>query len=161
MSAVYPEPTVLAGDWKDDDGQVLDDLVQPQGNPLPVPIEVMVTPVTERPARTTRLMSGALTLDPTWRPTQILPADPNRKRLIIWNNSTDGDGLLWITDDPSKIPPDTDANAIQSIPGTAAVAGYLPPSVFPLYLDEHTGPVVVSAVGGIVSLPITWWAVTE
>jgi len=153
MSLFQTEPLdgstrpTLAGDWQDDDGQVLDDLVQPQANPLPVPPQEMVTPATERPKRPGRIISGTLWVDPTWGPTQILPADANRKNLIIQNGSTEAADAIRVADDSGKCQ-------------VGSAAGLVFPAN-PLTLPDYTGPIYVSAADAAEAVPLSWWAVTE
>lgn len=146
MSAVMPERPTLAGDWRDDDGQVFSDLVEPQADPLPPPAQVLVEPVTERPARPGRLLSGTLTVDPAWAPTLALPADPARKTLVIQNNSTTATDGALVADDGGKL------QAAQS-------AGAVYPAN-PLTLAGYTGPVWLSALGAAAPVRVSWWAVT-
>lgn len=74
------------GDTKDDDGAIIDSFFIETDAP-PTPVQQAIAPEPrEQTKPTTRLVSGAYILDPTWvTPTMILPADPNRTdlRLII------------------------------------------------------------------------------
>lgn len=146
MSAVMPERPTLAGDWKDDDGQVFADLVEPQANPLPVPDQVMVEPVTQRPPRPGRLMCGSMTADPTWPPMLVLPADPDRKSVTIQNNSATATDSIRVADESGKL---------QNL-----VGGGLVFPANPLTLLGYTGPVWLSASQAVAPVSVSYWAVT-
>jgi hypothetical protein len=148
MSAMLPERPTLAGDWNDDDGQVFADLVEPQNEPLPPPADAMVAPISDRPARPGRLLTGTLAVDPAWTaPTLLLPADPLRQSVTIQNNSGTATDGLRVADDPGKLM-------------TATACG----SVFPantLTLDRYTGAVWVSAADAAAAVPCSYWGVTS
>lgn len=146
LQANTPRPT-LAGDWHDDDGQVIDDLVQPQANPLPPPATDKTVPVTERPARVGRLIGGTGTWDPQWQPFLALPADPRRKSVTIQNNSTTATDGVRIADDSGKCQSGTGAGVVYP--------------ANPLTLLGYTGPVWISAAPAAAAVTVSMWAVTE
>jgi hypothetical protein len=142
------------GNTHDDDGQVIDSLVQEVDSPA--------TPVTEpirpaaliQPKRTTRILSGTLIFDNTqianYAPIQILPADFNRQQFNIKGFSyvaaptiTD---FVFIVDENGKV--------------NTSSAGRLR-SGQSIALDEHTGSLWVYPNPTITGLfEITYWSTT-
>lgn len=130
------------GDPFDDDAQVIDDLVQPQANPVPPLPDEMTTPDTARPERITRMQTGRITLQSGWDPFQALPPDPFRKSLQIAMDSaaaTDAIYMASSSDDARNGGSLFQANPISPAGHTGAVWLYNPTA----------NPVNVS-----------WWAVT-
>lgn len=146
MSAI-PAERPLAGDWSDDDGQVISDLVEPQNEPLPPPANTMVEPVTAAPPRPGRLLCGTLTIDTGWAPTLLLPPDPLRRHVVIQNNSETATDGLRVADDPGKL--------------HAASACGMVYAANPLRLEDYTGAVWVTAVDAAAAVSCSWWAVSS
>lgn len=128
-----PAPPVLAGDKHDDDGQVLDDLLQQEAAP-PSPDELPMQQNQGRtePRRTTRTLTRGMTLRNTFGAQMIFPADPDRQSLRI-NVMFPGGvaaanraSVVRFSDDAGKLETD-DASFL--IPATGDVS------------VEHTGPV--------------------
>ncbi len=148
-------PMLFAGNPEDDDGIVIDSLVQEMDTtPAPdqMPVESGQTvPVSERPKTTTLMYSGYTLLPNTFDPVQILTADPNRKALIIRATSSTVTDSIRIADDPGKMMEPT--GALNGMSGRLPVGN-----------DEnftgHTGPVWVSAKDAAASVLISWWAPT-
>jgi hypothetical protein len=148
MSTATPEPPVLAGDWADDDHQVIDDQLQENPNPPAPPVQTMVEPVEKRPKRVRRLLCGTLSIEPGWVPVQVLTADSARCQVVIQVNSeTATDGVL-VADDAGKLQTGVGAGAVY--PANQ------------LSLLDFTGPVFIAPLPNASgAVPVSWWAVTE
>lgn len=93
------EPTPfhpLAGNWKDDDAEAIDDYFEAADEG---PIEYAgVKADKDALPRTTRVVGGAAVLTPG-DARMFLPADPNRKQLDISTRTTSGDvGVIILSD---------------------------------------------------------------
>lgn len=126
---------ILAGDLTDDDGQVLDSLVQQAPEP-PSPKEQPKAPL-QPLAKTrtkTRLLTQTLRLSPTMGAVQLLVADEDRKSITL-STHVEGAGttVVRVGDDQSKV--------------FADMGAYL---IYPNTTDDtafagHNGPLYVSA----------------
>lgn len=91
------ETPVITGDWLDDDGQVMDDLMRNQSDPpepedLPVQRDSLPD---AKPLTVTRLMCRNYAISAAATdPVMFLPADPNRTSLVLQANGT----LVWSGD---------------------------------------------------------------
>jgi hypothetical protein len=94
----------LAGDPTDDDGQVLDSLVEPSAEP-PTPSELPGSPKVElsEPKSLTRLLTGSQKLLASWDAVLLLPADPLRLSLQMWAASDTATDYARFSDDAGKI----------------------------------------------------------
>ena len=144
-------PTRLAGDRHDDDGQVLDSLVQPAerdaDDPAPQAGAPEVATVPSRitgPRPVTRLRTETTVLADGGEPYRIVSRNADRVRMQV---KAFGVGRLYLSDDPSRIVLAMGAFQIQASPTTV------------LDLDEHTGPLFCRAVGGEIS--VTFVEVTK
>lgn len=143
------------GNTHDDDGQVIDSLVQEVDTPA-TPVTEPIRPATLiQPKRTTRILSGTLIFDNTqvanYSPIQILPADANRLQFNLKGFSyaaTPGAAdFVFIADENGKM------NTSSS--GRFRSGGILA-------LDEHTGALWAYPNSGITGLfELTWWATTS
>ena len=72
-------PPHLAGDWHDDDADILNSQIQDAATP-PTPAQLPTVPhpaPISGPKPTTRLLTGSLAIDKAWNaPQLLLPADP-------------------------------------------------------------------------------------
>ncbi len=91
-----PTPPVLAGNWQDDDGHVIDILLDENtdGAKTPPPATVPFVPprpdplVVTRTVQTTGIAVSGTTSGTASQPPQlVLPADPNRIQLFIRTNA--------------------------------------------------------------------------
>lgn len=143
MSA--PFVPLNTGDVNDDDPQVLDSLfIETDAPPIPV---VQPVPAAQPVPQDTpnRLLTGTQLIDPAWTtPTQLLPADLNRKHLILTviSPSASATDYVKITGDPN------------------ADAGPTFSAAPPMCLDDYTGPLYARATGAAV-VRVTWQAVTK
>jgi hypothetical protein len=146
------EPT-LAGDWKDDDGEVIDSLLDENtdGAKNPPPATESFSFAGETPSVTTRILgttirlaSGVVTAGqittPSQVPVQVLTPDANRKSLHIHCNAIAADGtsaglgsdVVRFSDDPGKLrsghgsPGIVTSQPIDGIPHTGAVFIFAP-----------------------------------
>jgi len=93
----------LAGDWRDDDAAILDDLVEssavpptPDDLPLAVPVPQVVPPPINR------LLGGTTVILPGWPPQLLLPADHRRTALSV-TAITDSAVSTGVSGDPGKL----------------------------------------------------------
>ena len=141
------------GDTSDDDGQVLDSLFIETDTPPEMQIEPLPDrkPI-EEPARTTRLLTGNLSLNPLWTsPTLLLPADGNRKDFYIRVTSSNlvapvVTDYIWLADESGKT-------------GTTESARLFHGQ--DLNIGMHTGPLYVSALGSTEPLYVSYWSTTR
>lgn len=137
MTSENVDIPVLAGDAHDDDGQVLDSIVQPANPPTieQLPVATIDTPKrTPRPL--TRTITSTQTVLPSFGPVQVLPADADRESLSITVRTPEGVTTTYarLADDSSKV--GSDMGAFVLIPNQNNVG----------VLAGHTGPVWVAAV---------------
>lgn len=149
-----PSSPVIAGNWLDDDGIVMDDLLRNQSDPpLPsaLPGERFVVPAAVA-APTTRLLSRNYSYPKTGTdPIMVLPPDANRKRVLIRCDSA-----VAIASDRNDLNADC-SNAwicVQSSDG--------------MVIEGHTGAVWIApydtatrAIGGSGNFAFTVMAVTS
>jgi hypothetical protein len=139
---------------RDDDGQVIDSFLIETDSPPPIedakePIMFVALP---QPKIPTRLMTGEFTIDSTWTPVKVMPADNNRRNLNLYVCS------------PTSVA--TDGIRFSDDLGMLATAGRLLHNNT-LTLTGFTGTLYISAVGNAAnntaSAPVTlaYWAVTE
>ena len=121
----------LAGDYKDDDPQVIDALVNPEANP-PAPDELPTVkpPVTEEPKPINRLLTRTEILQPGWPPQLMMPADPFRESLTIRVSAQNATDFLAIADDAGKL--QTEAGSFVIFDAST-------------WSDTYTGPLWVKA----------------
>ncbi|WP_204045967.1 hypothetical protein [Acrocarpospora phusangensis] len=100
MSAIVPEK--LAGDWTDDDGQILADQLGETSNAPKPPADVPAVQPVEVPPKTGRLITGTIQLEPGWEPVLLLPADPNRLTVVIQDNDVLSN-FAWVAGDPQDL----------------------------------------------------------
>ena len=147
--------TLYVGDTRDDDGQVIDSLVQEVDSPAtPVVQPIAPTPLV-RTKRTTRLLSGTIIFDnlniANIGPIQILPADAKRLEWTIKGFSlvaaptvTD---FVFIADENGKL--------------NTSSSGRLRSGQH-INMDDHTGALWVLPNAAITGLfEVTYWATTE
>ena len=100
MSEIHPE---IAGNWKDDDAEYMDDLIESVPTPptvVDMPTEETDLPAASVPLGANRLMSRHMKftgVPPT--PVLVLPPDPERKELSIYAN----DSTVHIADNPNYL----------------------------------------------------------
>jgi hypothetical protein len=154
---VSPEfKSLYVGDTKDDDGTVIDALVQEVDAPAtPVTEDISSQTPLETPVKYTRLMSGTLIITSAdyLTPTLIVPADAHRK--MIWINGFSlavapaAKDYVILSDENGKVtPPGTIAMRIRHLQGFSLV--------------EHTG--AIWAMPGPITtdnFELTWAAVTS
>ena len=154
MSNPSPEPTspgrpTIAGDYTDDDAEVMESLTRDAATPPSgpeLPTEPLPPVTASKPM--TRLMSGTVIVQAGWAPILLLPADPNRKSLRVWCASNTATDYIRVSDDAGKV---------QSVGGSALLYSGQP-AAFP---DFHTGPVWVSAPDGTGPVTVSFIAVTD
>ena len=83
----FPGPPTIAGDHADDDGPVLDSLVEQSAEP-PAPKPTTAPPAApaptpDKPRTPSRLLTGSMTINGTHGAVLLLPADPDRRNLTI------------------------------------------------------------------------------
>lgn len=143
----------LAGLEMDDDGQVIDSLVEPISAPPPPehqPTEPLS--VTPKPRAHTRLLTGTATLLASWGAIPLLPADPSRVSLAVYAYAVDGSAQpVRLADDPGKIQADGGAITFYTVTPTLAL---------PARLSGHTGPVWIGAPDATQDILVTFVAVT-
>lgn len=140
---------VLAGDWKDDDGIVLDSLLQENTDAstnAQAPADKSFTPVKPVPDVPTRITGTKTRVVAGAAPQQVLWHDPNRIHFGIRINSLGGasDVVRW-SDDPGLM-----------------ASGQMCPDIVtsqPLDVVQHTGRLYVYAPTA--DADVTVWAVTR
>lgn len=137
-----PTPPVLAGDWKDDDGQVLDSLLDENtdGAKNPPPATEPFIPPREHP-RPTTIISGTTTTLSIGLIQQVLWADPDRKAMHLHMDSQGGlSDRVRYSSDPGMLNSD---QMCPSITTTQPVDGV--PHTGPLYVLAVTSAAIVTA----------------
>lgn len=137
----------------DDDGQVIDALfIETDAPPnLKDATQPIVIPVLAEPKKTTRFLTGDITIPATWTPVLLLPADANRQGVNIKVYS------------PTSVA--TDGVRFSDEPGNIYSAGKILHGGSTTF-DNHTGPIYYvpcgSAANGAASAPINlcYWSVT-
>lgn len=150
-----PYPIFGSQDFKDDDGQVIDSLLIETDAPPDKreAIEPVQLPVLPEPKKTTRLLTSDTTLDPTWDPYMILPADPKRQSITVRVYS------------PTAVA--TDGVRFASEKSEVLTAGKILHGSDTSVFSNHTGALwVISCGGGAngrASAPVSleMWSVTE
>lgn len=161
------EPT-LAGDWHDDDGQVIDSLLDENTdgakNPPPatepfVPPRPEIKPLTRIVGTEIKMTSGTPTVQSD-QPVMVLPADLNRKQFGIRVNSI-GTGGVGAGLGSDVVRWGSDPNLLRAGMSAPGVTTAQPQDNVP-----HTGPVWIFApetnnagAGGVMQVWV--WAVTE
>jgi hypothetical protein len=123
----------LAGDYDDDDGQVISDLVTTEAAP-PDPFPAAAVPIpapSPTPKRPTRLLTGTAVLDPanTSAPFLVLPEDVDRETFTIRVLSDNPSDFVLMGEEPNRV----------ATPGLAVRV----PSGQVTDYGDHTGPVWV------------------
>jgi len=156
---------VIAGNWNDDDGQVIDSLLDENtdGAKTPPPATESFSFAGEQVEPTTRIIGMEVTLasgvpntTPSSAPQQVLPADPDRLSLSIHVNAFGTDGIsAGLGSDVVRY--SDDAGKLYSRMSAPGVTTSQPVDVLP-----HTGPVFVFApetnnggAGGFMTASIT------
>lgn len=159
MSAPLESPefkTLYVGDTKDDDGLVIDSLVQEVDAPAELQTERLNQESLENPKRIGRLMTGTIILSSTdtLAPQQILPADANRVHLLVRAYSL---AAVPATKDFAFL---SDENG--KVTGSGTLAYRLRHGTSHA-LDDYTGAVYVFPGPAIAAdnVEITWVAVTS
>jgi hypothetical protein len=162
MSSPYPsvDPTfgpLHLGNTADDDGQVIDSLlVEVDAPPAPQDLIGPISPEPLiKPRPVTRLNTGNYTIDTTWGPVQVVPADPNRLQLRIRgmsNAATPGAGDYILLGYDRGMVGAGNNSAVYKLRNNVS-----------LDLDEHTGEVWVAAQPGLAAntFEISYLTVTE
>jgi hypothetical protein len=135
------EPT-LAGNWNDDDGQVIDSLLDENtdGAKTPPPATEPFVPPREHPKKSTRLMGTTATVV-AGSVQQLLQADPERLAIHLHMDSVGGlSDRLRYSHDPSLLNSDM---MCPSITTTQPVDGV--PHTGPLWVMAVTSNAIVSA----------------
>lgn len=147
-----PGPPTIAGDHADDDGPVLDSLVEQSAEP-PAPKPATAPPAApaptpDRPRTPSRLLTGSMTINDSHGAVLLLPADPDRKNLTIavMPAGTEANGVR-IAEDSGRVMTDGASLVLPSGRTWDSVPGY-------------TGA-VWAAVTGTGALFVTWAAVTR
>lgn len=143
----FDRPTI-AGDAHDDDAEVLNRLVESHAEP-PTPEQEPKAPyhVLHKPKPITRLMSGWINVDKSWPvPTQILPADPNRKSLRITVMSSTSTDVVQVSDEQNR--------------AQSTSAALVPVYAGGLDLSGYTGPVWIFAPNAAGIVTVSFVAVT-
>ena len=141
----------------DDDGPVIDSLLIETDSPPPIKdaIEPITVVVLEKPKKTTRLITGDMTIQPDWPPVSLLTADANRLGVNVKVYST-------VTPTPTA----TDGVRFSDERGNVLTSGKILHGGSTTF-DNHTGPIWVIACGnatdGKASAPVSleYWSVTE
>lgn len=139
----------LAGDWQDDDPQVIDALFEQAADPPDIGATAVVESAKPPlPKRLTTLLTGYVTIDSntSGSPIQLLPGDPRRKNLAV---RVLGSPLttIYLSDDPGRLAMRQTSGFAYAIPGGGDV-----------FLGDYTGPVyalctpIVAGVTGWVTL---------
>lgn len=132
------------GDTADDDGQVIDSLLE-ETNAPPTPLIEPIREPEPVPAKVPgRMLTGNTTIDPSWSgATLLLPSDINRTRLHIRAHGTAVDAYVRVAGDPGEL----------SMGGRLYGGDDQP-------WDGYTGPVLIDCVGAA-PVNVSWWAVTS
>lgn len=150
----HPYEVFGSQDVKDDDGQVIDSFFVETDSPPDVKgaIEPISIPALPEPKKTTRLLTGDITVSEAWTAVQLLPADANRKGINIKVYS------------PTSVA--TDGVRFSDEPGNILQAGKILHGGSTTF-DYHTGPLYYITCGGgangRASAPVSleYWSVTE
>ena len=149
-----PGPPTIAGDHADDDGPVLDSLVEQSAEP-PAPKPTTAPPAApaptpDRPRTPSRLLTGSMTINDSHGAVLLLPADPDRKNLTLSvmsaGTAPEANGVR-IAEDSGRVMTDGASLVLPNGRTWDSVTGY-------------TGA-VWAAVTGTGALFVTWAAVTR
>lgn len=139
----------------DDDGLVVDSLLVEVDNGPDVKEQPTAPgdriPPAKRPRETNLILTGYQTLQNTWDPTEVLPANADRQDLHIRCISTTATDRIRIADDPGKL-----QDAVNSLSGLA----YILPAGAAFSPSDVTAPVWVSAKDAAGAVLVTWAGVT-
>jgi hypothetical protein len=146
---------LYVGNPHDDDGQVIDSLVQEVDTPADVtrvtqPISVRQL---DKPAPRGRIITGNIVLTTTFTPIQVLPADANRKSVTLQALSTAASPTalveyISIADTSGKV---NTTSALNLRHGKD-----------PMTLNDYTGPVwAVVGPSSTAGIELSWVAVTR
>jgi hypothetical protein len=152
----YPYEIFGSQDTKDDDGQVIDNFFIETDAPPKLDLAVEPIPASpkENPVKMGRLLTGSvsMTLAVFTSPTQILPADPNRKSLVVSAFSSAASPNAYvecveISDENGKV---------------SGTAGFnLRPIQGAVVINDYTGAIWAMPGYGITApIELTWIAVT-
>jgi hypothetical protein len=135
MSEPTPVP-ILAGDWKDDDGQVLDSFLEEntdESRRENAPTSEPFVPAQERPKETTRLLGTTTSVVAGASPQQVLLGDVDRRAVHLHITTALATDLIRYSHDPGML---------------NEVGGQYAPSLLasqPIDGMLHTGPLYVYA----------------
>jgi hypothetical protein len=160
----HPFPVFGSQDLKDDDGQVIDSLLIETDTPPDIKTATEPIPATPThpPIRTTRLISGTMTLDTNIvEPVLLLTEDSGRQqfRMDVFSNSATPSATteyVMVADEKGKLQLPVDGSVM---PG-GLMRRVRHGKDFPL--DVHTGAIWVRPNPGITgTIEITWAATTK
>lgn len=154
-----PGPPTIAGDHADDDGPVLDSLVEQSAEP-PAPKPATAPPVApaptpDRPRTPSRLLTGSMTINDSHGAVLLLPADPDRKNLSL--------SVMSAGTPDAPVTPEANGVRIAEDSGRVMTDGaslVLPNGRNWDSVPGYTGA-VWAAVTGVGTLFVTWAAVTR
>jgi hypothetical protein len=134
----HPVAQRIAGDERDDDGRALDDMFE--ANPDLRGLRPPLGGIGQRPKEyaelkpITRLMTARLAVQAGWEAALLVPADRNRRKLLIWVTGATATDYLLIGESATNVESD--------MLGFPIFAG---PAIGPTVIDlgEHTGSVYV------------------
>lgn len=136
------------GDTRDDDAQILDEMLQENPNPgLPYPSEPG-QPKYAQPVPPTRLMTGSVDLAPDSPPQKLFNSDPNRCELIL---NFDSDTLAFV-----RI-----ASDVANLAGNSVSAVFDASRGTPIRLEKHTGELWAQNLDDTETVMVSWIAVTR
>ena len=142
-------PPVIAGDHKDDDAEVIDNLVESKAEP-PTPEERPKAKANrlEKPKPISRLMTGTQNVDKAWAsPTLLLPSDPNRKSLHVSVISATSTDIVRFSDEANKC-------------SSLLTSGVVPVYAGGVDLSGYTGALWVHAPDAAATVTVSYLAVT-
>lgn len=143
----------LAGDWHDDDGTVIDSLIELSQTPADETAADVVTPSHagyEPPRKPNRLVTGYLTVSQSLVPVMLLPADTDRTSLTVLVTGGAASDAVYLADDPSDLA--YFGGSGSSVRVAAGVSIGMSGYYGPLYMVPGT-------VAGTIN--VSWWAVTK
>jgi hypothetical protein len=143
------DPTLYTGDVNDDDGEVLDDLLQNESNPPDRAFaESTYNDLSTAVKPSNRMVTGHITVYPTWIPTRIVNEDLERISLYVMIVSLKPSDYINIGDSKTQVDRDY------------AGRMYATPSPVKIF-DGFTGPIWISAINAIDEISVNWWSITK
>jgi hypothetical protein len=141
--------TLYTGDTNDDDGTVLDDLLQNVSNPPDRAFAESTykdLSITVKPSN--RMVSGHMTVYPAWTPTRIINEDLERLSIYIMVITMKPADYINIGDSRTQVDQDF------------AGRMYATPSPVEMFRG-YTGPIWLSAINAIDEITVNWWSITK